>query len=461
MSESKRFSGAWRRLALDLQVICVVVAVIGLSMGGLGYWLNSYVRHAEINNAANDSVFYMNVLLKPLLSDIEHAGRVPEDVERQLDAMLENDFAVRPIVAAMLWWRDTTVAYSTDKKLMGQKVDSQQLATAFTGEVVIALQRDLSEHGEVRQERAGQTLMEIYIPLRDQDTDEVTAVVEFYQNAAALQEQLNRASLVIWSTVGLTTALMLVLILSTVAKARSVVDAHRKQLNLQLAASQELAAQNLHLRLSAEGARMDAFRMNEDLLNQLGSDIHDGPLQLLSLIILRLKSGAKGGGAAAREAARQSAMLELVRQTMQDLRNLAEGLAIPELEALSVEEALQLAVSRHQNQTGTAVAVHFGSLPQQVSSPLKICLYRVVQEALSNAFWHAGGVGQEISASATPDEITLEVRDKGEDAPDARKRPKSGLGLPGLARRVRALQGCFEVIANDDGGTVVKVKLPL
>ncbi len=73
-----------------------------------------------------------------------------------------------------------------------------------------------------------------------------------------------------------------------VRRASNIIANQKMTLKARLAQAQALAEQNTELRKAADRARMDATKSNEQLLNRIGADLHDGPVQLLSLLILKL-----------------------------------------------------------------------------------------------------------------------------------------------------------------------------
>ena len=92
---------------------------------------------------------------------------------------------------------------------------------------------------------------------------------------------------------------------------------------------------------------------------------------------------------------------------------------------------------------------------------MELTAYRVVQEALTNFLKHAG---PEATALVTITygmrEIAIDVLDNGVATPAAV--PQSpGHGLRGMHERVVALGGGFSIFARVDGGTTVKVTIPL
>lgn len=454
----------WRshyRFASSLQLALAVALIVCGTMAGLGLWLTSQIRQSEIVNAADRSAFAMNVLFAPALHGLSHDQPVPQDVLTRLDDTLAA-LQDRPIVTAMIWWRDGTVAYSTDRAMIGRNFGTENLQSVFDGNLKAHLET-LTDHGTERQDAMERPLLEVYAPLHDIETNEVFAVGEFYEDATHLLNDVRRLSMTIWATVIVATGLMLAMLALVASRARSTVETHRAELQRKLVEANELAHENAALLKVAEKARIDAFQINEALLHKIGADIHDGPLQLLGLIMLRLEGpGPQPQGSTQNDTQRMKSM-ELLARTLQELRDLSSGLTLPEIRELDLAQTIRLAAQRHENITETSVAIELGEMPDTPSMPLKTCVYRIVQEALSNAFWHAEGAGQTVEAALIDNEkVQVRVMDSGpgfSGSPEGHN--GTGLGLPGLVRRVEAFGGTIEVDTRQNGGTVVTAEIPL
>ena len=92
---------------------------------------------------------------------------------------------------------------------------------------------------------------------------------------------------------------------------------------------------------------------------------------------------------------------------------MAAGLTLPELSGVSPSDALCLAVRNHERRTATTVSCEVEGLPHDVPAPIKSCLYRFAQEALNNAYRHAGGHGQTVRGRYRGNTIEVEVADAG------------------------------------------------
>jgi signal transduction histidine kinase len=238
-----------------------------------------------------------------------------------------------------------------------------------------------------------------------------------------------------------------------VNSASRTIGRQRERLAANLAASRRLSEENLALRDAADHLRLSANSANEALLAQVGSDIHDGPLQLLTLIILRLSRRAEGADLAP--------TIQLASETMEELRNISTGLVLPELAETTLEQALALAVQRHEEQTGTAVERVFGELAGPVTLAVKIAAYRVVQEALTNAFRHGGGMGQVVEATIESGTLLLTIENEATgNPPSATDRSDMRLGLKGMRFRVESLGGELNIAFGAEH-TRVSANIPL
>jgi signal transduction histidine kinase len=172
----------------------------------------------------------------------------------------------------------------------------------------------------------------------------------------------------------------------------------------------------LHERVRRAATRTTA--LNERFLRRISAELHDGPAQDLGLALLRLDHVSQPCEASPSASGQpREEPLEVVqsslRRALQELRAILAGLGVPQLAKLSLPETVARVVRAHERRTGTKVAITLGALPDQVPLPVKITLYRVIQEALSNAYRHADGVDQQVRVGCAADILHIEVADGG------------------------------------------------
>ena len=465
LSGLSRESRYWQGLGLTAQFLIVAALIVCGSMAFLGEWLSSQVASSQLRSRAESGALYMEGYLARHIDETPDGPQIPPDRQKQLDELLIGTDLAKRVEGFRIWRHDGTAIYSTDKSLMGKRLPSQEIEQAFAGAVIAQLEDRHDDNAELEQKQE-RPLIEIYAPIYRTGTHEVIAVGELYEEAREFVARLNRAQRNTWAIVGATTITMVGLLFLIVKRASNIIDGQREILNSQLGNAQALAEQNRKLRKAADKARMDASKSNETLLNRIGSDLHDGPVQLLSLMILQL---GKGGVDADRNSGQTQAgaseldPVRLAQHVLSELRELSTGLVLPEIENLSLEEALRVAVKRHEYATGSLVDVTFSPLPERVTHPLKICLYRVVQEGLNNTFRHAAAREQRVLASADEKMVKVIVSDAGPGpgqmtVATGRRHP---LGLQGVRNRVEAFGGSVQFQHGQGVGTQLIVTIPL
>lgn len=107
---------------------------------------------------------------------------------------------------------------------------------------------------------------------------------------------------------------------------------------------------------------------------------------------------------------------------------------------------------------GLSVAYRVVGEPVELDAGAQLALYRIVQEALTNALKHAASAQVTVEVLFTADEATVEVSDDGPGAVD--HRDSSGRGLLGMRERVAAYGGTVKVGSPPEGGFQVSARLP-
>ncbi|HSF93795.1 MAG TPA: ATP-binding protein [Thermohalobaculum sp.] len=218
-----------------------------------------------------------------------------------------------------------------------------------------------------------------------------------------------------------------------------------------------LLAQNEQLRGRVQRASRRIAEVNEQYLRRVGADLHDGPAQLLALAALRLDALKPAVRAAGGDPQSAQSDIQVVRESltsaMAEIRNISTGLTLPELDNRTPIQLLREAAKAHERPTRTTVELVIESAPEDLPKATKICLYRFVQETLSNAFRHAGGVGQRLSCRFDGTTLEVVVSDEGPGF-DLKVGASGdrGLGLPGLRERVESIGGTLEIESMPGAG---------
>lgn len=210
------------------------------------------------------------------------------------------------------------------------------------------------------------------------------------------------------------------------------------------------------LRQALDGAEQERSRWAREL--------HDETLQGLGSLQLLLSSALRQPDAERREAAVRETVDHVSRE-IENLRNLITELRPAELDELGLESALEALVQRRASSGGLRVDLDIdldasnGDAPRRLDAQIESALYRLVQEALSNAAKHAEATRVGVVVSEHSDAVELSIRDDGRGFdPTA---PSSGFGLVGMRERVALAGGSFEISSSPGEGTRVQVRLPL
>lgn len=441
-------------------------AVLSCAMAGMGVWSSVVVSDTALRSAAIASSTFMDLVIEPNVQQLYQEDILTEAAQDQLDRALREAPLDNRIVSVKIWRLDGTVLYSTHRAIVGRQFASEHVARAAAGEVFASYDRLDEDHDEAAFERAtGLHIIEVYAPLHHYSTGKVIAVGEYYENAQWFEDQLDRSRLLTWAVVGLTTLVTLGALFLIVRSGSATIARQRHELRDRVHQAETMAHQNDQLRLAAEKDRHDAVEANEQLLSNLGSDLHDGPIQLLSVVALKMsmfrRSIARLGevGDPALDTLR---MEEITSDALDELRNLSLGLILPDIENMPIPEALLLAVERHRDVTGAVVATHITGQDLKIPRDATTCAYRVVQESLNNANRHAHGSPVAVTVTASDTTLRISVADSGPgialvEGESSRER----LGLTGLRNRVRASRGTIEIVSAAGQGTEVIVELPL
>jgi signal transduction histidine kinase len=457
-----RIDSSYRPSRLLRQFLLAAGITIFCSMTLLAYAVSQSLRSSLTLTAAEEGALLVDSFIGPFVQELTTAKTLSPETISKLDDLLKTRLGDRT-KALKISLRDGTVVYSTNKKLIGNKFASRAIDEAFSGNATGTFD-DLDDEDEYFERQMHRPLMEIYAPLYRTDSREIIAVGKIYNAGERLVAELRSIRIMSIVIVAAVTAPMMFVLFLMVQRADIAVHAHRKTLRKKVIEARALATQNDTLRQIADDAREETIQSNERLLENIGQDLHDGPIQLLSIMRLRLSEPRRTNGSLAmpdEDAPSALSLTDLLSATLIDLRNIATGLVLPQLDGLTTGETLRLAISQHEKMTGTTVACRIDDLPF-CSPPLRICLYRIVQETLNNAYHHADGYGQCVTASADAEWIKVIVSDGGNGTLESQRPPRRemGLGLTGLRRRVEAYHGSFEVISRTEG-TRVTAKIPI
>ena len=199
---------------------------------------------------------------------------------------------------------------------------------------------------------------------------------------------------------------------------------------------------------------------------QLAQEIHDGPMQELSSVILLMELYKRVRRDDVERAEKElSRAKEQALDCLQELRHFAYDLRLTDLEKLSLLDELRRYTVEFQKRTGISVSLGVDGMRREIPVSVKKNLYRIAQEALTNVRRHARASQVEIRLHCTEDQLVMNVEDNGRGfvLQEALERAQSEkrFGLLGMQERAYLMGGTLETETAPGEGTTLRVILPL
>lgn len=210
---------------------------------------------------------------------------------------------------------------------------------------------------------------------------------------------------------------------------------------------------------SQEGT-LALLRLNELMeveIKRIAHALHDDAGQLLTSVHIAIADLA--GELPSGFEPRLAAIVELLRQTEDGLRDLSHALHPTVLDNLGLVPAVETLADRIKKRTGLAVTVS-SDLRARLPSAVETTLYRMVQEALNNTFKHAQAKSVKIDLRQKPRAVICSVRDDGTGFSNSRP-DAAGLGLIAMRERLNALGGSLRLETEPQRGTTLIAQIPL
>ncbi|MDH4112287.1 MAG: histidine kinase [Actinomycetota bacterium] len=344
---------------------------------------------------------------------------------------------VDPIVRVKIWTGEGRIVYSDESRLIGSRydLDREDLEVLDTGGVVSEVS-DVSAP-ENRFERPFGELLEVYTRL---ETPGGTPLLfETYQRASSIAGRRRElASTFVPVLVVTLIALSLLMVPIAWILARRVRAAQRER----------------------ERLMQRAIESSDRERRRIAGDLHDGPVQELAGVSMRLSASAEQvddarAGAVLRDSA------SAVRGSVRTLRSAIVGVYPPNLQQVGLSASLSDLVARLSGQ-GIEADV---DIEPTTTFGLEVdaLLYRACQETVRNVEEHAGARHVRVSVRAEGAVAVLEVADDGRGIDPVRverAKEQGHMGLEILEDLVADGGGSITVEPGEHAGTVVRVEVP-
>lgn len=413
--------------------------------------------------AASTAVLVLR--LHSVEADVERLGREENGFVVQLGSSVTDLYRVSILL------RDSVMASDEDQVLAKRELHELLLDVSRTtlpplANVSPELRRRLQSMQETREEYLNhvrtvaswseleqRTHLPTYLsqnvtPIRERFSDTVTEITSVVRALRAQRTQATSAS--IHQIKQLTLQVLLGSAALGLAFAGAVLWKFR----------QYEGERDLHLKKLVEaedglrGLSQRLLEAQEEERKHLSRELHDEVGQVLTALRVQLGQVAADSDASG-EHLRQAA--QLADRSLQTVRQIASGLRPAMLDDLGLGPTLKWLGRDVSNTTGLDVEVNIDGELARIEESRKTCVYRIVQEALTNCVKHSRASKAHVDVQERSRELFLEIRDDGIGAAPGKRQ---GIGLIGMRERVEELGGVFRVVTGPGAGMAIQINLP-
>jgi signal transduction histidine kinase len=210
----------------------------------------------------------------------------------------------------------------------------------------------------------------------------------------------------------------------------------------------------------------------ESTLHEISRELHDQFGQLLTAMGAMIGRATRHAAEGSPLRAELREVGEIAQTALDNVRGLSQTLHPSILEELGLESTVGWYLSTVEKQLGLRVTYERRGASRAIDGTTAIHVYRVLQEAISNVARHAGTSEAIVRLRLSSDALELEVEDHGRGLAAARSRHPQpvagttapaprGLGLVAMRERAALLSGTLAVLQPPDGGTLIRLAVPL
>jgi signal transduction histidine kinase len=197
----------------------------------------------------------------------------------------------------------------------------------------------------------------------------------------------------------------------------------------------------------------------EATLREISRELHDEFGQILTAMGSMLSRAGRHTPEGSPLRAELREIGEIAQTTLDNVRGLSQALHPSILEEAGLERTIEWYLSTLERQLDVAVSYEQSGTPSVVDSAIGIHVYRVLQEALNNVARHSGSRQAWVRLRFEANTLELDVEDHGKGLGTTLAR--RGLGLVAMRERAALVGGTLEFARPREGGTLVRLRVPL
>jgi len=195
---------------------------------------------------------------------------------------------------------------------------------------------------------------------------------------------------------------------------------------------------------------------------RIARDLHDDINQRLAMLAIEvelLEGDLPDSGA---ETSRRLAeMRERIIEVSKRVQSISYELHSPQLEYVGIVTSMQNFCREFAARQRLKIEFTHDKVPGGISYDVSLCLFRIMQEALSNAAKHSKARDFEVKLACSANELHLIISDHGTGFSAKTAMNKGGLGLISMRERAKMANGTIVIRSNRRDGTTIDVRVPI
>ncbi|MCM3718477.1 sensor histidine kinase [Fictibacillus phosphorivorans] len=208
---------------------------------------------------------------------------------------------------------------------------------------------------------------------------------------------------------------------------------------------------------------LQIIEAQEEERKRVSREIHDGPAQLMANVLIRSelleKIYVEKGTDAARAEIKD--LRVMVRDSLKEVRRIIYDLRPMALDDIGLVPTLDKYLRTVKERSGINIELHALGESRRFHTKMEIAIFRLIQEAVSNAVKHSNAHLIEVKLEFTQKFISLYIRDDGKGFDTSKPAKSNSFGMMGMRERVELLEGTLKVKSRLNYGTSVYIQIPI
>jgi len=202
---------------------------------------------------------------------------------------------------------------------------------------------------------------------------------------------------------------------------------------------------------------LSKLEVQEQSFKYFSEEIHDNVGQMLSIVKMQLYN-IKNSSREQEVVTKASDCTELLGKAINDLRNISHTLNSAFISNAGLADAIEKDLEYIHSARDMKCILHRSGEEYEMENEKELMVFRIIQEAVSNAVKHASASAIDVYLHYQPEKLNVVIADNGKGF-DTGERCKSGIGLNNMHVRAELLKGKLEVVSEKNKGTTITLSI--